>query len=185
MRIAALRRCVSAVATQWRWQLNGNDLMTPLEHNKYVGLAQLGYAGFHLLSMTVLLGVEAFMFQNIYSRSQEMGGSAPPNFLVLIFFFVAVMTVVMTIPSVIAGYALLKRRPWAKVAGIVGGVVSATSFPIGTALAVYTFWFLFSDAGKQLYGGKNQEVPPLPPKEWQPNSSDSERDGWVNYTPPP
>jgi uncharacterized BrkB/YihY/UPF0761 family membrane protein len=159
--------------------------MTPLEHNKYVGLAQLGYAGFHLLTVIVLMSVEGFMFENIYSRSQEMGGPPPPPFLVLIFIFVGIVTVAMTIPSIVAGYALLKRRPWAKVAGIVGGVVAATSFPIGTGLAVYTFWFLFSDVGKQVYGGKNQEPPPLPPKEWQPGSSDSAHDGWVNYTPPP
>jgi hypothetical protein len=150
--------------------------MTPQEHNKYVGLAQLGYAGFHLLTMIVLMGVEGYMFENIYSRSQEMGGPPPPPFLVLIFVFVGVVTVAMTIPSVVAGYALLKRRSWAKVAGIVGGVVAATSFPIGTAVAVYTFWFLFSDVGKQVYGVKNQEVPPPPPKEWQPGSNDSAHD---------
>jgi hypothetical protein len=159
--------------------------MTPQEHNKFVGLAQLGYAGFHLLTIIVLMGVEGFMFQNIYSRSQEMGGPPPPAFVGLIFVFVGIISVAMTIPSVVAGYALLKRRRWAKIAGIVGGVVAATSFPIGTGVAVYTFWFLFSDVGKQLYGGKNQELPPLPPKEWQPGSSDSADDRWVNYTPPP
>jgi hypothetical protein len=159
--------------------------MTPQEHNKFVGLAQLGYTGVHLLMMIVFMGVEAYMFENIYSRSQEMGGPPPPPFLVLIFVFAGIFSVAMTIPSVVAGYALLKRRPWAKVAGIVGGVVAAASFPIGTAVAVYTFWFLFSDVGKQLYGGKNQELPPLPPKEWQPDRSDSAHDGWVNYTPPP
>ena len=159
--------------------------MTPLEHNRYVGLAQLGYAGFHLLTVIALMGVEGFMFQNIYSRSQEMGGPPPPQFLVLIFVFAAMVTVAITIPSVVAGYALLKRRPWAKVAGIVGGVVAATSFPIGTAVAVYTFWFLFSDVGKQVYGVRNQELPPLPPKEWQPGSMDSAHDGWAYYTAPP
>src|SRR5438067_8172265 len=169
----------------WRWQSSVKANMTPQEHNKYVGLAQLGYAGFHLLMMIVVMGVEGYMFENIYGRSQEMGGPPPPPFLLLIFVFVGIFTVAMTVPSAVAGYALLRRRPWAKIAGIVGGVAAATSFPIGTAVAVYTFWFLFSDVGKQLYGGKNQEVPPLPPKEWQPNSSDSERDGWVNYTPPP
>ena len=145
--------------------------MTPQEHNRYVGLAQFGYAGFHLFTMIVLMGVEGYMFENIYSRSQQMGGPPPPPFLVLIFVFVGIVTVAMTIPSVVAGYALLKRRPWAKIAGIVGGVVAATSFPIGTGVAVYTFWFLFSDVGKQLYGGKNPGLPPLPPKEWQPQAT--------------
>ncbi len=159
--------------------------MTPQEHNKFVGLAQLGYAGFHLLMMTVLMGVEGYMFQNIYGRSQRMGGPPMSQFLVVMFVFIGLFSVAMTVPSVVAGYALLKRRPWAKVAGIVAGVVAATSFPIGTAVAVYTFWFLFSDVGKQLYPGKNQELPPLPPKEWQPGSMDSAHDGWVYYTAPP
>jgi hypothetical protein len=143
--------------------------MTPLEHNKYVGLAQLAYGGLHLVGMIVLIAFEAFMFQNIYSRSLEMGGPGPPLFLGLILVFVVVITLVTSIPSIIAGYALLKRRPWARVAGIVGGVVAAMSFPIGTAAAVYTFWFLFSDTGKHVYGGNR--LPPVPPEEWQPTSS--------------
>jgi len=159
--------------------------LTPQEHNKYVGLAQLGYAGIHLLVMIVLMGVEGYMFENIYSRSQEMGGPPPPRFLALIFVFVGIVSFATTIPSVVAGYALLKRRRWAKVAGIVGGVVAAMSFPIGTAVAVYTFWFLFGDVGKQVYGVKNQELPPLPPSEWQPTGRYSADDGWVSYTPPP
>jgi hypothetical protein len=153
--------------------------MTPQEHNKFVGWAQLGYAGFHLLMIIVLMGVQGYMFQNIYSRSQAMGGRPAPPFLVLIFVFVGVFSVAMTIPSVVAGYALLKRRPWAKVAGIVAGVVAATSFPIGTAVAVYTFWFLFSDVGRQLYGARDRLLPPLPPNEWRPARSDT------SFTTPP
>jgi hypothetical protein len=159
--------------------------MTPQEHNKFVGWAQLGYAGFQLLMMTVLMGFEGYMFKNIYSRSQEMGGPPPPPFIGLIFVFIGIFSVAMTIPSVVAGYALLKRRTWAKVAGIVAGVVAATSFPIGTGVAVYTFWFLFSDVGKQLYGGRNKELPPLPPKDWPPGSLDPARRGTMSYTEPP
>jgi hypothetical protein len=147
--------------------------MTPLEHNKYVGLAQLAYAGLHLLSIIAFAGVESFMLRDIYSRSEEMGGPGLPPFVALIFLFIGVMTLVMTIPSIVAGYALLKRRPWARIAGIVGGVVAAPSFPIGTGVAVYTFWFLFSDAGKQVYAVNGPEFPPLPPTQWEPGSSNS------------
>ena len=139
--------------------------MTPLEHNKYVGLAQLVYAGLHLFTIVALTAVEGFIFQNIYSRSQEMGGPGPPPFIVLIFVFIVVITVVMTMPSIVAGYALLKRRPWAKIAGIIGGVLAAMSFPIGTAVAVYTFWFLFSEPGRQLYD-RTHGAPPPPTAEW-------------------
>src|SRR2546421_9735570 len=104
MRIAALRRCVSAVATQWRWQLNGNDLMTPLEHNKYVGLAQLGYAGLHLFMVTVFMGVEGYMFRSIYNGSQGMMAPGPPRFITLMFVFAGAFSLAMTLPPVVAGY---------------------------------------------------------------------------------
>jgi hypothetical protein len=175
------------------WRQRGSDgggkvarVITPQEHNKFVALAQLGYAGFHLLMMIVVMAFEAFMFRNIYSQSQQMGGGPPPTpFIVVIFVFIGFFSLVMTVPSVVAGYALLKRRRWAKVAGIVAGVTAATSFPIGTAVAVYTFWFLFSDVGKQLYGGKNPELPPLPPKDWPAGSLDSGQQRTNNYTEPP
>ncbi len=143
--------------------------MTPQEHNKFVGIAHLAYAGFHVLTTVLSLAILGFMFQNIYSRLQSMGGPPPPPFLGIIFVLAGIFNVVMTIPP----YALLKRRSWAKIAGIVSGVVAALSFPIGTAVAVYTFWFLFGDSGKQLYGRPNQELPPLPPKEWELRGSDS------------
>ena len=159
--------------------------MTPQEHNKFVGLAHVGYAGLHVLMMIVSLGFVGFMLGNIYNRSQEMGGPPPPTFLGVILVFAVIFNIATTIPPIVAGYALLKRRPWAKVAGIVGGVVAAMSFPIGTAVAVYTFWFLFSDVGKQLYDVKKKELPPPPPSEWQPTGRYSADDGSVSYTPPP
>jgi hypothetical protein len=147
--------------------------MTPQEHNKYVGIAHLIYAAFHVLMMFVSFIFMGLMFGTMFGRAPQTGAPPPPAFIGLIFGLIAVFNILTTIPSLVAGYALLKRKPWAKIAGIVGGVLAAMSFPIGTAVAVYTFWFLFSDPGKQLYGRQNQELPPLPPKEWELRGSDS------------
>jgi hypothetical protein len=159
--------------------------MTPQEHNKFVGLAHVAYAGFHVLMMIASMAFVGFMFENVYSRSQEMGGPPPPAFLRVILIFAVIFNISTTIPSIVAGYALLKRRSWAKVAGIVAGGVAAMSFPVGTAVAVYTFWFLFSDPGKQLYGVENRELPPLPPEEWRSHTSQSAYDGRPTSGAPP
>jgi hypothetical protein len=58
----------------------------------------------------------------------------------------------ITLPSFVAGYALLKRRSWAKTASIIAAIVESMGFPFGTALCVYSLWFCFGDAGKSLYG---------------------------------
>jgi len=139
--------------------------MTPLEHNKFVGIAQLGYAAIHLLMMIVMMGFMAVMFTTIYRQAESMGGEPPPAFVGAIFVFSGLFNALLSIPSIVAGYALLKRRPWAKIAGIIGGVLAAMSFPLGTAVAVYTFWFLFSEAGRQLYDKREVAVPP-PPGDW-------------------
>jgi hypothetical protein len=94
----------------------------------------------------------------------------------------------MTIPSLIAGYGLWKKKKWAKTASIIAGVLAAMSFPVGTAVCVYTFWFLFSNPGKVLYDKpvyslpqgqqvwgaqeigsqrENQYVPPKSPPDWR------------------
>jgi hypothetical protein len=140
--------------------------MTPLEHNKYLGLAHLAYAVFHLLMAIVVIAFMSTLMSQIFEQARRMGDTSSPQFIPAIIVFAGVLQVIFSIPPIIAGYAFLKTRPWAKIAGIVSGIVAAMSFPIGTALAVYTFWFLFSSAGKQVYDNAVASSPPPPPS-WQ------------------
>jgi hypothetical protein len=149
--------------------------MTPLEHNKYLGMAHLGYAGFQLLMTIVIVGFMGLMMSEIFVQARRMGGDTPPQFMGFVIVFAGVLQVLLSIPSIVAGYAFFKRRPWAKVSGVIAGVVAAMSFPIGTALAVYTFWFLFSDAGKQVYENLTPSAPPPPPSEWRNQTQSQDR----------
>ena len=54
-------------------------------------------------------------------------------------------------PVVLAGYALLKRKRWAKTMGLIAAIVAGLNFPLGSALCVYTLWFLFGESGRFLY----------------------------------
>ena len=83
----------------------------------------------------------------------------PAFFFVFMWVIFAVMTVLMVVPSLVAGYGLKKRRRWARTMGIVAGVLAATSAPIGTAVCIYTFWFLFSEPGKILYDNPQRMLP--------------------------
>jgi hypothetical protein len=160
--------------------------MTPQEHNKYVGIAHLIYAGLHVLIMLVSFVFMGFIFANIFGQARELGSPSPPALMGVIFVLVAVINILTTIPSVVAGFALLKRKSWAKIAGIVGGAVAAMSFPVGTAVAVYTFWFLFSEPGKLLYDKNAGTLPPPPLQEWQRPTlhQTTEREPEVPVSPP-
>jgi|SRR6267154_706001 len=124
--------------------------MTAEEHNKYVGMAQLGYAGLHALMMAVGIAFTLLVFSDIGSSIAE-----PPFFALFCWLLIvgAVIQIVMTIPSWIAGCALLKRWRWAKVAGIIASMCAYLSFPVGSMVATYTFLFLFSDTSNEMYPG--------------------------------
>lgn len=55
-----------------------------------------------------------------------------------------------TVPALAGGYGMLKHRRWARKLILVSAVVAALNVPFGTALAVYTFWYLFVDEGREL-----------------------------------
>ena len=55
-----------------------------------------------------------------------------------------------TVPALAGGYGMLKRRRWARKLVLVSAVVATLNVPFGTALAVYTFWYLFVDEGREL-----------------------------------
>jgi hypothetical protein len=136
--------------------------MTPLEHNKYVGIANLAYGVIHVLIMIVTM---VFFFGMMGIMARDRGGVPPLAFFGVIMAFVVGVNLIMSIPSFVAGYAFLKRKRWAKIAGIVAAVASAMHAPFGTAVCVYTFWFLFSEPGKALYEKASQTLPP-PPPDW-------------------
>lgn len=138
--------------------------MTPEQHNKYLAYAQLAYGtlmSLFTLGFLAMFGAMFFFISKV--PAQTSGEPQPPMaFFFIMWIVVGGMYAAMTIPSLIAGYALLKRKRWAKIAAIIGGVTAAMFFPLGTAVCVYTFWFLFSEPGRLLYDTPTHTLPPPP-----------------------
>jgi heme/copper-type cytochrome/quinol oxidase subunit 3 len=154
--------------------------MTPKDHNKTVGILHLVYGGFMVLMMILF----STFFLGLFGLAMANQPDAPPAifmiFMVAILFF---FYVVLAIPSFIAGWALLKRKKSAKILGIIAGVVAAMSFPLGTALCVYTLWFLFGENGRILYDNAAAALPPPPPV-WTTDASAQREKAYVPRTPP-
>ncbi|HEY6806044.1 MAG TPA: hypothetical protein VI306_20855 [Pyrinomonadaceae bacterium] len=158
--------------------------MTPEEHNKYLGWAHIIHGGLFLFLMFFMTVMMWMMFTTMPGPPQ----GPPPVFFGIMWAFVLGIYGLMSLPNLIAGYALLKKKSWAKMAAIIAGVVSAMSAPIGTAVAVYTFWFLFSEPGKSLYDRPRYGLPPMPAS-WeqrttQQQSTTQQQERERQYTPP-
>jgi hypothetical protein len=58
---------------------------------------------------------------------------------------------VWSLPCLIVGFGLVKRRPWARIGGIVVAVLSLVVIPFGTVFGVYALWVLFSPETERLF----------------------------------
>lgn len=110
--------------------------MTVQEHNRVLGILHLIYGAIHvpllpIVAVLILIGL-GFALPEL--------GAVPMAALVLGGIVLLLLVALFTIPPFIAGYGLLKKKPWAKTASIVSAVVELLNFPFGTALGAYSLW---------------------------------------------
>ncbi|HEX8290535.1 MAG TPA: hypothetical protein VF570_02190 [Pyrinomonadaceae bacterium] len=163
--------------------------MTPQDHNKVIGIMHLIYGGFNALMM--LIFVPFFLLMAGFIRADP---NAPPEVTAIFGFMGALMAffaLLFGVPPLLAGYAMLKRKGWAKKAGVIAACVEALSFPFGTALCVYTLWFLFGQGESFHRGGGDASAP----NDWRGSLRDGSAYDWEaqrasqasrprEYTPP-
>lgn len=164
--------------------------MTNEQHNKLVGIGFLVYGGFHLL-MGLLM---ALMFGSFMAMIPNEPGrpGVPRAFFLVVAMFILIVQSVFALPSFVAAFAVLKRKSWARLCAIIAAVISAMSFPIGTAVCVHALWFFFGENWKSVYETgttsaraqlsndatawanqpwetrrDDQRVPPQPPPDWR------------------
>lgn len=55
---------------------------------------------------------------------------------------IALSTGVMAALSLLTGYSMLSRKPWARTLAIIMAILSLIKLPLGTTLGIYTLWAL-------------------------------------------
>lgn len=106
--------------------------------DKHVNI--LGWLHIALNVLTLFAGVLAFFVMigaGLLAADAEAMG-----ILTIVGTFVMGTLVVISIPGIIAGWGLLKRKQWARILALVIGFLSLMNFPLGTLVGVYTFWVL-------------------------------------------
>jgi hypothetical protein len=59
--------------------------------------------------------------------------------------------IVLSIPSIIGGFGLLRYRPWARILVIIVACLNLINIPFGTALGIYELWVLLHEKTAQLF----------------------------------
>jgi len=80
----------------------------------------------------------------------DMGYEAPV-ILRTIGFGVGVFIMTLSIPAIVGGIGLLKRLEWARILTLIVAFFKLLSFPLGTALGIYSIVILLKDETVQLF----------------------------------
>jgi hypothetical protein len=149
--------------------------MTPNDKAKLLGLF---FWLFTILNVVLIVGIAVIyigVFGFVFIQQPQRANDPPPEFIIgiiaAVFLFILIVTLLFSIPKVVAGYGLRKGKTWARGWAIAASIMSCMSFPIGTAIGVFGLMFLFSDEGKlyfdqQMAAGSIGPSAP-PPNSWQ------------------
>lgn len=105
-------------------------------------LGLLAAAGFFVLGA----GTSATILANDQSNDARVGAAWAGGCMT----FIAVVVAVLSIPNIIAGWGLSKRKSWARMLTIILGILALPQMPVGTALGIYAIIVMFNDETKRL-----------------------------------
>ena len=113
----------------------------------YVGVGVLG----GLAALILLISFGGFSGLMIQAERAEFASG--PMVQVIRFFGsgVIAMMLLLAIPSVAVGLGLMKFRPWARSLSMVIATLHLANIPVGTVLALYSFWVLMSPETEPLF----------------------------------
>jgi len=94
-----------------------------------------------------LIGVLAavLVFGVIGAAGVLSGDAEARTTLAVIGVFVAGMIAMLSVPSLLGGWGLLKRKPWARTLVLILSVLNIFAFPVGTLVGGYSIWVLMND----------------------------------------
>jgi membrane-associated protease RseP (regulator of RpoE activity) len=105
------------------------------KHINIVAALQIGLSVFNLmiafLIFTVLKLVVGFVDE-----------TAAKTILSVVADVVAIVFIVLSVPGILAGIGLYKRKEWARILSFILSVIEIFSFPFGTAIGIYSIWTL-------------------------------------------
>ena len=132
------------------------------EHDMGMHINILGWLLIGSGILTAIGGTVTLFVGHLFPRlpipvGHDMPVGGPP-FIGWIISLVAWALLAVAAATVAAGVGLLQYKSWARVFAIVISVLLLFHFPIGTAVAAYAFWVLFSQEGQQFYKTRSEST---------------------------
>ena len=121
--------------------------MTENRMEKHVTLVAVLNIGFGILGvLTAIFVLIGMIVANIYVEDYDARKIIPIAGTAVFLFLL-----ITSIPEIIGGFGLLKRRPWARILILIVACLDLLWIPIGTIIGIYELWVLLQDGTVQLF----------------------------------
>ena len=120
---------------------------------KHVNVVAALQIGFSILGL--IIGIIAFIVLRIVG---DITDDQDVDFILKLIAGIALIFFsIISIPGLIAGIGLFKRKEWARILTLILSVIDLFNIPIGTAVGVYSIWALVQEETIALFKNKPVE----------------------------
>lgn len=121
-------------------------LETLERHNKVVGWLYIA-----LSVVNVLIAAGVFLVLVVPGLFVARGEPEAGQALVVLGMVLSAFLMLLAVPGLVGGIGLLQHQRWARVVVTVLGILNLFNFPLGTALGIYTLWFVLQSETDRLF----------------------------------
>lgn len=104
-------------------------------HINVVAALQIGYSIFGLIIASAFFAFFHLIGDFVDDQEAEFVLGIVANVIMVI-------VTIVSIPGILAGIGLFKRKEWARILTLIVSVLNLFSFPLGTGLGIYSIWAL-------------------------------------------
>lgn len=117
-------------------------------HNRILSIIYIISGAIQILIMLVISSIISMVIPFIMDEAGPEGQWVFIWIVPFIRIIAVTIIILFSIPSIIGGFGLLQNKKWALTLLLVLGCFKLFSFPIGTAIGVYTIW-VYAETHKQ------------------------------------
>ena len=121
------------------------------EHIKVLGILNIIMGAFTALTgilVLIIMGGMAGVITAAADNTQDKAIAAP--IIAAVGIGVAIFLLILSAPSIIGGWGLIKFKPWSRILVIILSILHLFNIPFGTALGVYGLWVLLNDDARRV-----------------------------------
>jgi hypothetical protein len=119
-------------------------------HVKVLGALQIAFGAMGVMLATLMIFVFGGV-AGIVGASDDPEAAIAVPIIGLTGTALVAFLLLTSLPSVVIGIGLLRRRPWSRIAGIVLSIIGLMMIPFGTVVGAYGLWVLFSKDTERLF----------------------------------